>query len=121
MTGEAGVDEAGGGVRQQTEAPQARLALDPGREVVGERHRLEGAAQHELAGVQHEALGRVDLDEAGQVGLVLRRVDDRVLVVVEEPEELVEPDVDAARLHHGGVPRVEPDPPGLDLGPDVAV
>ena len=53
--------------------PEAGLALDAGREVVGQGHRLEGAAEHELARVQHEALGGVDLDEAGEVGLVLRR------------------------------------------------
>ena len=52
--------------------PEAGLALDARREVVGQRHRLEGAAEHELARVEHEPLGRVDLDEAGEVGLVLR-------------------------------------------------
>ena len=66
-------------------------------------------------------LGRVDLDQPGEVGLVQRRVDDRVLVVVEEPEELVEADVDAARLDHRRVPGVESDPSGVDLGADVTV
>ena len=116
-----GSTKPGGRVGEQAEPAEAGLALDAGREVVGQRDRLEGAAEHELARVQHEALGGVDLDEAGEVGLVQRRVDDRVLVVVEQPEELVEPHVDAARLDHVGVPRVEPDPSGLDLGPDVAV
>ena len=100
-------------VGEQAEAAQARLALDPGGEVVGQADHLEGRAQHELPGMEHEALLRVDLDQAGEVGLVLGRVDDGVLVVVEEPEELVEADVDAARLDHRGVPRVEPDPAGV--------
>ena len=121
MAGEAGVDEPGGRVGEQAEPAQAGLALDARGEVVGQRDHLEGAAEHELAGVQHEALGGVDLDEAGEVGLVEGGVDDGVLVVVEQPEELVEPHVDAARLDHLGVPRVEPDPSGVDLGSDVAV
>ena len=63
----------------------------------------------------------VDLDLAGQVGLVGRGVDVRVLVVVEDPEELVEPHVDARRLDHAGVEGIEADASGLDLGQDVAV
>ena len=43
------------------------------------------------------------------------------LVVVEQPEELVEPHVDGRRLDHAEVIRVEPDALGVDLGLDVAV
>src|SRR5215207_8396649 len=75
VAGEPRVDEAGGRMGQQAEAPQARLALDPGGEVVGKRDRLERAAEHELSRMQHEALAGVHLDEAGEVGLVLGRVD----------------------------------------------
>jgi hypothetical protein len=42
-------------------------------------------------------------------------------VVLEDPEEPVEPDVDARRLHHGGLEGVQRDPLGVDLGEDVAV
>ena len=73
MAGEPGVDEPGGRVGEEAEPAQARLALDAGSEVVGEGDRLEGAAEDELARVEDEALGGVDLDEPGEVGLVLRR------------------------------------------------
>ena len=42
---------------------------------------------------------------AGQVGLVRGRVDVRVAVVLEDPEEPVQPDVDRRRLHHRRVER----------------
>ena len=44
-----------------------------------------------------------------------------VLVVLEDAEEAVEPDVDARRLHHLALERFESDPSGVDLGDDVAV
>ncbi len=110
VAGEARVDEARGRVRQQAEATERALALEPGGDVVGQRHDLERRPEHELAGMQHERLVRVGLDQSGQVGLVDRRVDVRVLVVVEQPEELVQPDVDARRLDERGVVGVEADP-----------
>ena len=121
MTTEPGVDEAGGGVGQQTEPAQGGLALEPRGKVVGHRHDLEGRAQHELAGVQDERLVALDLDQASEVGLVLGRVDEGVLVVVEQPEELVEAHVDARRLDHRLVIRLEAHAPTVDLGPDVTV
>ena len=78
-------------------------------------------AEHELARVQDERLVAVRLDQPGQVGLLVGRVDVRVPVVLEDPEEPVEADVDAGRLDHRRVVRVEADPAGVDLGPDVAV
>ena len=63
----------------------------------------------------------VDLDEVGEVGLVFGRVDERVLVVVEQPKEAVEPHVDARGLHHVEVERVEADPASVEFGPDVAI
>ena len=63
----------------------------------------------------------VGLDQPGQVGLLDRRVDVRVAVVLEDPEVAVEPHVDARGLHHAGVVRLEHDPAGIDLGGDVAV
>ena len=51
--------------------------------------------EHELARVQDERLVALRLDLAGQVGLVRGRVDVRVAVVLEDPEEPVQPDVDA--------------------------
>ena len=71
--------------------------------------------------MQDERFVVAHLDLAGQVGLVGGGVDVRVLVVVEDPEELVEPHVDAGRLDHLAVEGVERDTPGVDLGEDVAV
>ena len=62
-----------------------------------------------------------DLNEPGEIGLLGRRVDIGVAVVVEEPEVLVQAHVDARRLDHRRVPGVQAHPPGLDLGPDVPV
>ena len=62
VPGEPRVDEPGGGVGEQPEPAQRALALQPAGQVVGQRHRLERGAEHELARVQHERLvvGRLD-------------------------------------------------------------
>jgi hypothetical protein len=71
--------------------------------------------------VQDERILAVGLDQAGQVRLFHRGVDVRVAVVLEDAEVPVQPDVDAGRLDQLGLVRVELDPPGLDLGPDVTI
>ena len=121
MAVEARVDEAGRRVGQQAEPAEAGLAFQPGGQVVRQLHDLVRRAEDELARVQHQRLVRLALDQAGQVGLLQPRVDHGVLVVVEQPEEPVQPDVDAGRLDHGVVVRREDDPAGVDFGPDVAV
>ena len=87
----------------------------------GRRDGLVGAAEHELAGVQDERLIGRDLDEVGELGLVFGRIDERVLVVVEQPEEAVEPHVDRRRLHHRRVVGLETDAIGGEFGLDVTV
>ena len=52
----------------------------------------------------------VDLDELGQLLLLDLDVDVRVAVVVEDPEEPVDPDVDARRLQERLVVGVDLDP-----------
>ena len=94
---------------EQSEAAERALALEASGHVVGERHQLEGGTQHELTGVQDEWLARIHLDQVGQVGLILGRVDERVLVVVEQPEEAIEAHVDAGGLHHLEVEGLESD------------
>ena len=121
VAGETGVDEARGGVRQQAEPAQGGLALEAGRDVVRKADSLVGGAQNELARVQDERLALLHLHEAGQFGLFLGRVDMRVLVVVEQPEKAVDPDVNRGRLHHRGVVRVQDDPFGINFGTNVAV
>src|SRR3954451_3971918 len=71
--------------------------------------------------MQDERLVTIGLHLPGQVGLVRRRVDVRVAVVLEDAEEPVEPHVDTGGLDHRVVERLEGHPLGVDLGQDVAV
>jgi hypothetical protein len=45
----------------------------------------------------------------------------RVLVVLEHPEESIQPYVDTRRLHHRSIERIQLDPFRVELGQDVAV
>ena len=117
----AGVDEAGGRVDQQPEPAERALALEPRDEVVRQRDALERRAEHELAGVQDERLVAVDLDELGQLLLLLLDVDVRVARVAEDAEEAVDAHVEARRLHQRRVVRVDADPALVEQSPDRAV
>jgi len=44
-----------------------------------------------------------------------------ILVILEHPEETVEPDVDTGRLDKTGIIGVDLDPPCVDLGPDITI
>ena len=101
--------------------PSEALALEPGDEVIGQGDPLERGAEDELAGMEDERLVAGDLDELGQLRLVRARVDDRGAGVAEDPEPVPEVEVDARRLDRVGQVQVDDDPPGLDLGADVAV
>jgi hypothetical protein len=81
-------------VRQESQAPQRALALEPRRQVVGQADPLEGGAEHELPRVQDERLVGLGLDQPGEFRLVGLRVDEGVLVVVEQAEVAVESHVD---------------------------
>ena len=121
VPGETRVDETGSGVGQQSQAAQRRLALQAGRDRRGQAHLLPRRTEHELTRVQYEALLVADLDQPGQFGLLLGGVDVRVAVVLEHPEEPVETHIDARRLEHRGIPRLQGDPPLGHLGQDVSV
>ena len=60
--------------------------------------------------MQDEGLPFFGLDERGQVVLTFGRVDVRVAGVVEDPEQVVEADVDARRLDQTVVERVDAEP-----------
>ena len=62
-----------------------------------------------------------DLDQLGQFRLVGAQVDERVAAVAEDAEAPIEMQVHARRLHRLGDERIDHDPPGRDLGPDVAI
>ena len=63
----------------------------------------------------------LDLDELGQPLLLGLHVDVRVPRVPEHPEQAVDADVEARRLHELRVVRVDTDPTRLDETPDRAV
>lgn len=121
MTGEAGVDEPGSGVREQAEPAQGGLALETTGDVVGERDHLVGGTKHELTRMQDERLVALGLDQPREVGLLDAGIDVRVAVILEDPEPAVEPHVEARWLDHGLVVRLEADPALGEFGLDVAV
>jgi hypothetical protein len=65
---------------------------------VAKGNKLKGGTQDELARVQDESLVLVDLDEPGEVILLLARVDEWVLVVIKKPEESVQSNIHAGWL-----------------------
>ncbi len=80
-------------MREQAEPSERRLALDPRRDVVGQREALEGGTGHELTGVEDERPAVAELDELGQVLLRLLGVDERRGVVAEHAEVAVDVEV----------------------------
>ncbi len=96
---EARIDEAGGGVDEQPDPPETRLALDPTHQVVGEAHVLDRGAEYELAGVEDEGLPLDDRDRFGQVRIGPHRIDAVRRVVAEHAQNRFESDVDARWLH----------------------
>src|SRR6266536_1479420 len=126
----AGVDEAGGGVNQESQTAETALALQSRYEIVGQPHPLERRAEHELAGMEDERPFVAHLDQLGQLLLGLPDVDERVAGVVEDAEVAVDADVDAGGLQERLVVGVDldaalgeetPDRPiGEDHGPMVA-
>src|SRR5581483_11697125 len=90
VAGEAGVDEPGRRVGEQTEPAQAGLAFQASGELVAERHHFERRREYELARVQHEGFAVAYLDRGRQVVLLDRLIDVRVQVVVEDAEPAVE-------------------------------
>jgi hypothetical protein len=71
--------------------------------------------------MQDEGRVLLNLHQLGQVVHRPAHVDERIAGVVEDPEAVVDPHVDARRLHHRSVIRVEDQAAGLDLLPDGAV
>jgi len=71
--------------------------------------------------VQYERFPVDRFHQAGQLVLLLRRVDVRVSGVVEDPEQAVEANVDAGRLDQRVVERINCQPAGGDFGPEVAI
>src|SRR3954469_2527785 len=121
MSGETGVDEPRGGVSKEPEPPQARLPFEPARDVIGEGDRLVGRAENELAGMQDERLTGRCLDHAGELVLLLGRIDVRIPMILEDAEVAVEANIDAGRLNHGRVIGVDDKPAVVDRGLQITV
>ena len=115
------VDESGGAMDQQAEAPERALALDALHEVVRQAEALSRRPEHELARMQDERGPVLHLDELGDVVERSREVDERVPARAKDAEAVIEPDVDGCRLHAARVERVDDDPPARDRRADVTV
>ena len=124
LPSQPGIDEPGGAVDQQPEAPERALPVDAGDEVVGHGDPLERRAEHELARVEHEHAVGGDLDELGEAAHVLLDVDHPGGVVAEHAEQRVDPHIDRRRLDRRLVEWVDPDLPSgdrlaqIDVGQD---
>lgn len=118
---ETRVDETGGGVREQPQAAERGLALQPRGDRVGEGEALKGRAEHELAGVEDERVAFGDLYQRGQLVLAQLRVDVGVLRVVEDAEEAVHAAVHAGGLDERRVVRVDAQGAVLDGTFNIAV
>src|SRR5512132_1810246 len=106
---------------QQPEAPEARLALETGDQVVGQAHPLDRRPEHELAGVQDEGLVVGDLDHLGQVRHLATDVDVRVARVREDAELAVDVQVDGRGLDACVIERLDLDAARRQLLADVDV
>src|SRR3984957_13684481 len=71
--------------------------------------------------MQHKGLALDRFHQAGQLVLLLRRVDVGVARVVENPEQTVEANVDTGRLHQGVVEGINSQPPSGDFSSEVAI
>src|SRR4051794_29871212 len=106
---------------QQSEAPKARLALQPGHQIVGEGDLLECLAEHELARVEDERLVLPHRHQLGEVLHGLAHVYVGIAGVVEHPEAPVHADVHAGWLDQTLVERLDLYAPGLYLSTNGAV
>ena len=121
MSRESRVNKSRSRVSEKTQPTERTLPLEPCGDIVREGHYLVGCAQDKLSGVEYEGFSGVDFDQTGEIGLISRRINVLILVIVEEAEEAVESHIDARWLHHRLVPRVENDPFCLDFCTNIPV
>src|SRR3954469_5300552 len=117
----ARIDVARRRVDEEAESPKTRLALEPCDEIVRELDPLVRLAEDELARVKDKRLVLLDRQQLGQIRLRRADVDERIPVVAEDPEALVEVEVDRRRLEVLRVVRVDGDAAGLDGRAYIAV
>ena len=102
--------------RPSDDLPSSRPARSSGSE-----HRSSVAPRTNSPGCEHERLALLRLDEGGQVVLAHRRVDVGVAGVVEDAEQVVQPDIDARRLDQAFLERIDAKSSRGDFGTDVAI
>ena len=105
---------------RRPEAAERGLALQAGHQVGGEGDLLLGGAQHELAGMEDQRV-LADVDQLGEVLLVLADVDHPAGVVPEEPEVLVDVEIHRRGLDAAVVEGVDHDVAGVERLTDGAV
>jgi hypothetical protein len=101
-------------VDKEAESTERRLAFEASDDVVAEVDRLEGGAEHELAGMEDERMGRTRFNLACEVGLHGLRIDQWIPVVLEDAEPVITTNVDARRLNEGAVEGIDGDATGID-------
>ncbi len=92
---ESWVDKTSRRVRQKSQPAQRGLAFQASSDVVGQGYGLICGAQDKLTRMQNKGLIRSNFDQSSQLGLLLGRINVRIFVVVEKPEQLVDPHVHA--------------------------
>ena len=80
---------------QQSEPPERALTFEAGSDVIRERDLLVRCTQDKLSRVQNERLIRSDFNQPRQIGLVFRRINVWVLVIVEQAKVAVDSNVNA--------------------------
>ena len=78
------IDESSGGVYQEAESAEGRLAFDTRDDVVRQANRFQRRAEDKLAWVQDERLAVADFDGFHQVSRFVERVDHFAGVVAED-------------------------------------
>ena len=110
VTVEAGIDESGSRVNQETETTKGALAFDSCNEIIRHTDAFERGPEHELARVKHEHTVFGNFDQFGEVGLVHLDVDDAGGVITEHPEQVGETDVNRGGLDESVIHRLDENP-----------
>jgi hypothetical protein len=110
VAAESGIYVAGSGMDKEPKAAQARLALESRDEIVWQPHRLIGGAKHKLARMQHKGFVVWHLHLFGEILLVGLHIDDASGVIAEDPEQIVEAQINRTRLNVGVQNRIDNDP-----------
>ena len=87
---ETGVDEAGGGMRQDSQASQRALAFEACCQRGAQLDVFPSAAKHKFTRMQNPRIAFGHLEHLGEILLVFGRIDVGVFAVVENAEESVE-------------------------------